>query len=90
MGVFMVSGQHDSIHRRGHLKELLCIRELQFARVCAQYFTFFFFVHHRIYFKDDKTAFREVQYLVQGHAAKREIEQLLNHESDFKIHVHNH
>lgn len=49
------------------------------------------FVHHHICFKDDKSTFREVQYLVRGHTATRRVEQFLNfHSSDFKIHAHNH
>lgn len=53
-------------------------------------YIFFFLVPHHIYLKDDKTTFRGGQDLVQGHTAKRETEQLLNHESDCKTHVHNH
>lgn len=42
------------------------------ATVCQVLCSVFYmvFVQHLIYFKDDKTTFRKVQYLVQGHTAK--------------------
>lgn len=72
-----------------HPQELLRSTGLQLARFCAQYFLHFL-VHYHIYFRDDKATFRGGQDLVQGHRAKRETEQLLNHGSDCKTHVHNH